>query len=324
MVDNRTTGLAQWKIHPIFHASLLTPYVETDSHGPNFSHPPPDLIKGKNEYEVETIRKHRRFGRNKKLQYLLKWRGYPESDNMWEPVEQLHAPQLLKEYHTCHPLESTKAILIQHQTHCLFPTSACLHSCHLSAAHAVHSLPPITATSSSTSSYSTQRVDSTSVLCALNASNTAAGSISTSPTHMSSTPQSSTVSDPNKAVQSPHWLSSTSRSTHSLSILYSPLTTKTRRSFSVPYSASPRSLPINSTSSTLIGSITTLPGVIPSSIRPSAKNATAIIMTESPCPHYIQTSASNARSAPEPFLGGLTYPLTSVLMIRAAHADSPA
>jgi len=27
----------QWNIHPVFHASLLTPYVETDSHGPNFS-----------------------------------------------------------------------------------------------------------------------------------------------------------------------------------------------------------------------------------------------------------------------------------------------
>ena len=105
--------LAQWNIHPVFHASLLTPYIETDSHGPNFSQPPPDVIEGENEYEVETIRKHRRFGRNKKLQYLLKWKGYPESDNTWEPVEQLHAPQLLKEYHSRHPLASIKTLLIQ-------------------------------------------------------------------------------------------------------------------------------------------------------------------------------------------------------------------
>jgi len=27
----------QWNIHPVFHASLLTLYIETDSHGPNFS-----------------------------------------------------------------------------------------------------------------------------------------------------------------------------------------------------------------------------------------------------------------------------------------------
>src|SRR6266850_4000002 len=114
---------AQWNIHPVFHASLLTPYIETDSHSPNFSRPPPDLIKGENEYEVETIRKHRRFGKNKKLQYLLKWKGYPESDNTWEPEEQLHALQLLKEYHSRHPLMSIKTLLIrQRKEHPLLPS----------------------------------------------------------------------------------------------------------------------------------------------------------------------------------------------------------
>ena len=27
---------SQWKIHPVFHASLLTTYKETSEHGPNF------------------------------------------------------------------------------------------------------------------------------------------------------------------------------------------------------------------------------------------------------------------------------------------------
>jgi len=27
----------QWNIHPVFHINLLTPYIEMDSHGPNFS-----------------------------------------------------------------------------------------------------------------------------------------------------------------------------------------------------------------------------------------------------------------------------------------------
>jgi hypothetical protein len=76
----------QWNIHPVFHASLLTPYVETDNHGPNFSRPPPNITIGQNEYEVEAIRSHRHFGRQRKLQYLLKWKGYPESNNTWEPV----------------------------------------------------------------------------------------------------------------------------------------------------------------------------------------------------------------------------------------------
>jgi hypothetical protein len=70
-----------WNIHPVFHASLLSPYSETPLHGPNFSWPPPDLIDNEEEYEVEQIKAHRNFGRSKRLQYLIKWKGYPESDN---------------------------------------------------------------------------------------------------------------------------------------------------------------------------------------------------------------------------------------------------
>jgi len=36
-----------WKIHNVFHASLLTPYNETTKHGLNFLEPLPDLIDGK-------------------------------------------------------------------------------------------------------------------------------------------------------------------------------------------------------------------------------------------------------------------------------------
>jgi hypothetical protein len=53
---------ASWGIHNVFHASLLSPYYETEAHGPNFSRPPPDLIDGQEEYEVERIISHRRHG----------------------------------------------------------------------------------------------------------------------------------------------------------------------------------------------------------------------------------------------------------------------
>ena len=53
---------AHWKIHNVFHASLLTPYCETDQHGPNFLEPPPDIIEGKPEWEVERILQERTFG----------------------------------------------------------------------------------------------------------------------------------------------------------------------------------------------------------------------------------------------------------------------
>jgi hypothetical protein len=100
---------ASWNIHPIFHNNLLTPYIETNAHGPNFTRPPPDLIDGKAEYEVETIRSHCHFGKNKRLQYLLKWKGYPEADNTWESEDQLNAPDLLKQYNRHHNLDSIKA-----------------------------------------------------------------------------------------------------------------------------------------------------------------------------------------------------------------------
>jgi hypothetical protein len=94
----------QWSIHPVFYASLLTPYVKTDAHGPNFSQPLPDLTKGEAKYKVEAIRNHQCFGKNQKLQYLLKWKGYLESNNTREPVEQLHTSDLVKQYHQCYTL----------------------------------------------------------------------------------------------------------------------------------------------------------------------------------------------------------------------------
>jgi hypothetical protein len=47
-----------WKIHNVFHAVLLKPYVETKVHGENFSQPIPDILDGEKVYNVETILKH--------------------------------------------------------------------------------------------------------------------------------------------------------------------------------------------------------------------------------------------------------------------------
>jgi hypothetical protein len=71
-----------WRIHNVFHTSLLSPYRETTAHGPNFSRPLLELIDGKEEYQVERIMGHRKTGQMKRLQYLVKWLGYPDSNNM--------------------------------------------------------------------------------------------------------------------------------------------------------------------------------------------------------------------------------------------------
>jgi hypothetical protein len=104
-----------WGIHNVFHASLLSPYHETDTHGPNFSRPPPDLIDGQEEYEVEHIISHRRHGRSKQLQYLIKWVGYPHHDNTWEPASQVHASDLVKAYHRLNPLSAIKTLKMSTQ-----------------------------------------------------------------------------------------------------------------------------------------------------------------------------------------------------------------
>ena len=87
-----------WKIFSTFHASLLSPYHETIEHGPNFTEPPPDLIEGHEEYEVEQILGECTFGRWKKKQFLVQWKGYSTAHNSWEPEENVNAPELVKAY----------------------------------------------------------------------------------------------------------------------------------------------------------------------------------------------------------------------------------
>ena len=74
-----------WKIHDVFHATLLRPYRETDVYGENFPQPPPILQEGEELYEIETILNHRKRGRT--YQYLVKWTGYPISEASWEPED---------------------------------------------------------------------------------------------------------------------------------------------------------------------------------------------------------------------------------------------
>ncbi|TFY77608.1 hypothetical protein EWM64_g6404 [Hericium alpestre] len=54
-VSYRLKLLFTWRIHPVFHTSLLLPYKETNAYGPNFPAPPPDLVEGEEEYEVESV-----------------------------------------------------------------------------------------------------------------------------------------------------------------------------------------------------------------------------------------------------------------------------
>ena len=99
----------QWKIHNTFHASLLTPFIQTEEHGPSFSHPPPDIVEGEEEYEIEAILRHK--GKGKRKQYFVRWKGYEDSENMWLQEQELkrNAKDLLDEYREAQqPIRSRK------------------------------------------------------------------------------------------------------------------------------------------------------------------------------------------------------------------------
>ncbi len=95
----------QWKIHLVFHANLLTPYKETALHGTNYTRPPPDLIEGEAEYEVEQVLNACQKGRGRKVHYYIKWKGFPMSDSTWEPLEHLNnAQDLITDFYRLHPM----------------------------------------------------------------------------------------------------------------------------------------------------------------------------------------------------------------------------
>ena len=101
-------GEASWKVdmpgidkrYPVFNESLLTPYRQPPAHRRD-ERPAPEIIDDEPEYEVEKILKHRKAGRG--YQYWIKWRGYPNSENTWEPRRNLErAKEILDAYDKAH------------------------------------------------------------------------------------------------------------------------------------------------------------------------------------------------------------------------------
>ena len=75
-----------WKIHPVFHVSLLKPYVRKEGENP-LNDNPLELINNVEEWSVETILNKK--GAKGKWYYLVKWEGYSDNFNSWEPSEHL-------------------------------------------------------------------------------------------------------------------------------------------------------------------------------------------------------------------------------------------
>jgi len=154
----------QWKIHDVFHTSLITPYQETQEHGANYIEPPPDIIEGEPEWEVEQVIQSRRFGRNKKKQYLVRWKGYSPLHDSWVDKNDMSANDLIMNFYKSHPTAiclCIKAKETSHKNPSPVPPSPCLSAkeCLLQfklasslAVNSVHIPLSPTITNSSTSS----------------------------------------------------------------------------------------------------------------------------------------------------------------------------
>ena len=91
----------QWKVHNVFHTTLLTPYKETALNGSRNQEPAPELIDGQPEWEVEQILRVRQYQRQ--VQYLVRWKGFLEAHDSWEPAANMHVDKLIKEFYKRHP-----------------------------------------------------------------------------------------------------------------------------------------------------------------------------------------------------------------------------
>ena len=107
------------KIHPVFNVVMLKPAIEPafdSQHLP--SPPPPVLVDNEEEYEVEEIRDARLH--RGKLQFLVKWVGYPEAT--WQPESDVrpHATEALDDFYRLHPGAPRRATLPRRSLRPLF------------------------------------------------------------------------------------------------------------------------------------------------------------------------------------------------------------
>ena len=85
------------KIHPVFHTSLLRPYISNSIPDRIQPPPPPITVEGETEYEINKILDSK-MSRNR-LKFLVRWKGYTAEHDEWIDEGYLeHSQGLVDEY----------------------------------------------------------------------------------------------------------------------------------------------------------------------------------------------------------------------------------
>ena len=89
-----------WKIHPVFHVSLLRDWKAADvqEEQPVSQEDAPEVEEP--FWEIEKILRWRKIKKNKKIikEFLVLWKGFPVSEASWVVQEQFSYPELLQDF----------------------------------------------------------------------------------------------------------------------------------------------------------------------------------------------------------------------------------
>jgi len=89
-----------WKIHPVISVVHLEPAKE-DPFDREVAPPPPLEVEGEEWWKIEAVirQEMRGRGRNRRVHYLVRWKGYGPEFDEWLPVEEMeHSGELVAEF----------------------------------------------------------------------------------------------------------------------------------------------------------------------------------------------------------------------------------
>ena len=96
----RLTLPTEWKIHPVFHVSLLRAWKAADVHEdqPVSQDDIPEVEEP--YWEIERLLRWRKIKKNKKIikEYLVLWKGFPVEEASWVQAEQFSHPEQIQKY----------------------------------------------------------------------------------------------------------------------------------------------------------------------------------------------------------------------------------